>query len=354
MNTKQWIGLGASLLLMTSCGNDNEMDIPTSYPEATAFPISCSAHAASAASNSRTLIDGDTQAERDAALQAACTPGTGGDAIAIYGSYTPNSGGDATTVFDNTALVYDASVGTNDETNQINWNYANEQYWAKDATYDFRACYPQNALSGSSTALSGTYNTLTTQKDLMVAYTQVNTATYNLSQPVSLQMNHALAAVCFKVKSEDGSMMTLKSLSFSGLYTQGTLTYSPTGDDTSAKRTDWTNLALSSAYEWRQGGLTFNSNETLVTHYSSTSLADYAEDGFLLIIPQVCRPQLKLATAQKEYNAANLYSDLSGTTYEPGKKYTYIVSVSPAEQLTVTLSVKPWNNLNSSHDLTIE
>lgn len=354
MNTKQWIGLGASLLLMTSCGNDNEMDIPTSYPEATAFPISCSAHAASAASNSRTLIDGDTQAERDAALQAACTPGTGGDAIAIYGSYTPNSGGDATTVFDNTALVYDASVGTNDETNRINWNYANEQYWMKECTYTFRACYPRNALSGSPTELSGTYNTLTTQKDLMVAHSSVNTATYDMSQPVSLQMNHALAAVCFKVKSEDGSNMALKSLSFSGLYTQGTLNYNSTGDDTDPKRSDWTNLAISSAYEWKQGGLTFNSNETLVTHYSSTSLADYAEDGFLLIIPQVCRPQLKLATTQKNYDAANLYSDLSGITYETGKKYTYIVSVSPAEQLTITLSIKPWNNLNSSHDLTIE
>lgn len=353
MNTKQWIGLGASLLLMTSCGNDNEMDIPTSHPEATAFLISCSAHAASAASNSRTLIDGDTQAERDAALQAACTPGTGGDAIAIYGSYTPNSGGDATTVFDNTALVYDASVGTNDETNRINWNYANEQYWMKECTYTFRACYPQNALSGSPTELSGTYNTLTTQKDLMVAYTQVNTLTTPsaMGTPVPLEMHHALAAVSFKVQSEDGSDMTLASLSLNDLYTVGTFTYDYTGATPTPLWTDWSNQHTRTSYEW-SGNLAFN-NETLVTHYSATGLGTYATDGYILVIPQTCRPTLDLSTTKKTYNTASLHT-VEGVTYEPGKKYTYTITVSPAEQLIVTLSIKPWNNLNSSYDFSFE
>lgn len=353
MNTKQWIGLGASLLLMTSCGNDNEMDIPTSYPEATAFPISCSAHAASAASNSRTLIDGDTQAERDAALQAACTPGTGGDAIAIYGSYTPNSGGDATTVFDNTALVYDASVGTNDETNRINWNYANEQYWTKEATYDFRACYPQGLLTGSPASLSGTYNTLTQQKDLMVAYTQVNTLTTPsaMGTPVPLEMHHALAAVSFKVQSEDGSDMTLASLSLNDLYTVGTFTYDYTGATPTPLWTDWSNRHTRTSYEW-SGNLAFN-NETLVTHYSATGLGTYATDGYILVIPQTCRPTLDLSTTKKTYNTASLHT-AEGVTYEPGKKYTYTITVSPAEQLIVTLSIKPWNNLNSSYDFSFE
>lgn len=352
MKTKQWIGIGTSLLLLIGCSTDEKMDTPASLPEVTAYPISCSVHQASGMAESRALIDGATQAERDAALQAACTPGTGGEAVAIYGSYTVGSG-TATTVFNNTTLVYDASVGTNDETNRISWNYANEQYWTKEATYDFRACYPQGLLTGSPASLSGTYNTLTQQKDLMVAYTQVNTLTTPsaMGTPVPLEMHHALAAVSFKVQSEDGSDMTLASLSLNDLYTVGTFTYDYTGATPTPLWTDWSNRHTRTSYEW-SGNLAFN-NETLVTHYSATGLGTYATDGYILVIPQTCRPTLDLSTTKKTYNTASLHT-VEGVTYEPGKKYTYTITVSPAEQLIVTLSIKPWNNLNSSYDFSFE
>lgn len=351
MKTKQWIGIGTSLLLLIGCSTDEKMDTPASLPEVTAYPISCSVHQASGMAESRALIDGATQAERDAALQAACTPGTGGEAVAIYGSYTVGSGA-ATTVFNNTTLVYDASVGTNDETNRISWNYANEQYWTKEATYDFRACYPQNALSGSSTALSGTYNTLTQQKDLMVAYTQVNTATYNLSQPVSLQMNHALAAVKLVVKSADNTEQELKSLSLSGIFTQGTFAHTST---TAPQIADWTALTGNGSYNY-EGTMSFGNTEKTVTGYTAASpLGSYADDGFILMIPQEdCQPVLNLETDFKRYTDISL----GEVDFEPGKKYTYTITINATGYtVTLQLDVKDWNlydeDIQFTEELTI-
>lgn len=348
MKTKQWIGLGTSLLLMIGCSTDEKMDTPASQPEVTAYPITCSVHQTGSMPQSRALIDGANQAERDAALQTACTPGIGGEAIAIYGNYTME-GGAATTVFTNTSLVYDASVGTNDETNQINWNYNGEQFWVKDAVYTFRACYPQETFTGSTTSVEVTdYNTLSTQKDLMTAYAQVDTKTNPtaMQDPVTLNMNHALAAVCFIVKSgdKDGSDMELASLTFKGLYSVGSFIYN---SNAAPKMADWMNRKDIADYKWTKGGLTFKA-ETLVKGFSSTTLPTYAEDGYILVIPQDYRsPQIDLKTTERTYTGVSLGNNV---TYEPGKKYTYVITVSP-NQLKVTLSIKAWHKLNSSYDI---
>lgn len=337
MTKKQYIGWGICLWLMAACSGDEKMDPPSPQPEVTSYPISCSVRQVNSMQGTRALI------ETDDALQTACA-GTSKDAIAIWGDYTLN--GNTTTVFTDKALVYDASVGTNDETNQISWNYADEQHWVKDAAYTFRACYPQGALTGSATGISGTYNTLTTQKDLMVASVQVDTQTTPeaMQSPVSLEMNHALAAVGFKVKSEDGSDMTLKSLAFKGLYTVGTFGYS---SDAAPTVSDWINRKDIAGYEWTKAGLAFNA-ETQVTGFSSTELATYAEDGYILVVPQEHRnPLIDLATTQREYTDVSLGNNVA---YEPGKKYTYVITVSP-NQLKVTLSIKAWNKLDSSYDI---
>lgn len=340
MTKKQYIGWGVCLWLMAACSGDEKMDSPSPQPEVTSYPISCSVRQVNSMQGTRALI------ETDAALQAACA-GTTNDAIAIWGTYTLDGSNTPTTVFTDKTLFYDASVGTNDETNQISWNYADEQYWVKDAAYTFRACYPQGELTGSAAGLGVTdYNTLASQKDLMVAYAQADTkATPTAMQsPVPLEMNHALAAVGFKVKSEDGSAMTLKSLAFKGLYTVGTFGYS---SDAAPTVSDWINRKSIAGYEWKKGGLAFNA-ETQVTGFSSTELAAYAEDGYILVVPQEHRdPLLDLKTTMREYTDVSLGDDVA---YEPGKKYTYVITVSP-NQLKVTLSIKAWNKLDSSYDI---
>lgn len=339
MTKKQYIGWGVCLWLMAACSGDEKMDSPSPQPEVTSYPISCSVRQVNSMQGTRALI------ETDAALQAACA-GTTNDAIAIWGTYTLDGSNTPTTVFTDKALVYDASVGTNDETNQISWNYADEQYWVKDAAYTFRACYPQGVLSGTSAGISGTYNTLTTQKDLMVTSVQVNTATYDMSQPVPLEMNHALAAVKFVVKSEDGSNMTLESLRLSELYTQGEFAYGPTVIPTNS---DWAQLANTSSYGW-EGTLVFGPETDVKNYTLPTTLGTYAEDGFVLVVPQTCNPQLTVVTKEKAYTPVALHT--GGVTYQAGKRYTYTVTVSPAEQPRVTLRIKPWNELDSSYDIT--
>lgn len=341
MTKKQYIGWGVCLWLMAACSGDEKMDSPSPQPEVTSYPISCSVRQVNSMQGTRALI------ETDAALQAACA-GTSKDAIAIWGTYTLDGSNTPTTVFTDKALVYDASVGTNDETNQISWNYADEQYWVKDAAYTFRACYPQGVLTGSAVGLEVTdYNTLASQKDLMVAYAQVDTkATPTAMQsPVPLEMNHALAAVGFKVKSEDGSNMTLSSLSLNGLYTVGTFTYDRMGATPTPLWTDWSNRHTKTSYEW-SGNLTFN-NETLVTDYSATGLGTYATDGYILVIPQTeSFPLMDLATTKRQYSNVSL----GKINYEPGKKYTYVISVSP-NQIKVSLTIKNWNKRDSSYDI---
>ena len=346
MTKKQYIGWGVCLWLMAACSGDEKMDSPSPQPEVTSYPISCSVRQVNSMQGTRALI------ETDAALQAACA-GTSKDAIAIWGTYTLDGSNTPTTVFTDKALFYDASVGTNDETNQISWNYADEQYWVKDAAYTFRACYPQGVLTGSAVGISGTYNTLTTQKDLMVTSVQVNTATYDMSQPVPLEMNHALAAVKFVVKSADNTELTLQSLSLSGLKTQGTFTHNSTMTPALA---DWTNLSGTGSYGWT-GSLPFNNDATedVVRSYIGTSpLTTYAEDGFVLVIPQAgCTPLLTLQTNQKTYTNVSLHTGT--TTYEPGKKYTYTITVNAADyKLSLTLDVQPWNLYEEEIEFTEE
>ena len=47
-----------------------------------------------------------------------------------------------------------------------------------------------------------------------------------------------------------------------------------------------------------------------------------------------------------------LVTDAVDYVLEPGKQYVYTITVTPADALKVTLRIKPWNELNSSYDIT--
>ena len=265
--------------------------------------------------------------ENDVTLQRACTPsenGGQGKAISIWGSNTRQTGH----FFDGTLLTYEAKESTTPHM----WNYVNEpdQYWLYSTEYDFLVYYPADFLkvTATSTSFKTDYNTLESQEDLMLAYKTVNTsdASFDAYSPVPLQMNHALAAVKFKVKSEDGRAMTLKSLSLSGLYTAGNFNYQ--GEDKPVL-SDWANHSGNTAsYDWT-GTLTFGGTAADVKGYTATSpLATYAEDGFILVIPQQdCLPALDIATTDKVYDRAVL----GEVDFEPGKQYVYTITIDPGE-----------------------
>ncbi len=271
----------------------------------------------------------------DARLQTACTPSIGGEAIAIWGSHNRANG----PIFNGTLLTYEAKTSTTPHM----WNYVDEpdRYWLYDTEYDFLAYYPADFpdVTATSTSFKTVYNTLKSQEDLMLAYKTVNTsdASFDAHSPVPLQMEHALAAVKFKVKSEDGRAMTLKSLSLSGLYTAGNFNYQ--GKDKPVL-SDWANHSGNTAsYNWT-GTLAFGGTAADVKAYTGASpLATYAEDGFILVIPQQnCTPALDIATTDKVYDRAVL----GKVDFEPGKQYVYTITIDPKFDFSITVVTTSW------------
>lgn len=303
----------------------------------TSVPIKCHAYTEEEIGRTRSLIETDEQ------LESVST--TLDESISVWGDFVYNG------------KTYSEFVGTelkfiSDEEGGI-WDYRDyDRYWVQDALYNFLAYYPTKAFKNQVTtvdanSLSVSYDTQALQEDLLVAYRQIDTKEWNLNQPVPLQMNHALAAVKFKVKSEDGREMTLKSLSLSDIYTAGEFNYQ--GEDKPVL-SDWANHSGNTvSYDWT-GTLTFSGTAADVTGYTGASpLTQYAEDGFILVIPQQnCTPALDIATTDKVYDRAVL----GEVDFEPGKQYVYTITVTPADALKVTLRIKPWNELNSSYDIT--
>lgn len=318
---------------MSGCGND---EVVYALPETT-VPIKCHVHTGRGIVSTRSLIETDDQLE---SVSLALD-----ESISVWGDFVYNG------------KTYSEFVGTelkfiSDEEGGI-WDYRDyDRYWVQDALYNFLACYPTKALENqvmtvNANSLSVSYNTQSLQEDLLVAYKQIDAKEWNLSEPVPLQMEHALAAVKFKVKSEDGRAMTLKSLSLSGLYTAGDFNYQ--GKDKPVL-SDWANHSGNTAsYDWT-GTLAFGGTAADVKGYTGASpLTQYAEDGFILVIPQQnCTPALDIVTTDKVYDRAVL----GKVDFEPGKQYVYTITVTPADALEVTLRIKPWNELNSSYDIT--
>lgn len=335
MKSKTLLILYAALAFLPGC---TDSDAPVRTPFEEGVPISWNV----------SVIGTRALMENDAELQAACTPGIGGEAIAIWGSHNRAEG----FIFDDTRLTYETKSSASSHL----WNYVDEedQYWLYFTKYSFWACFPAGmdevSIGSDGKELVVTdFDTKEHQVDLMVARAEVDTDadSFNGNAPVPLQMNHALAAVKFKVKSEDGRATTLKSLSLSGLYAKGDFVYQ---SKSTPAVTDWANHSGNTAsYDWT-GTLTFGGTAADVTGYTGASpLTQYAEDGFILVIPQQnCTPALDIATTDKVYDRAVL----GEVDFEPGKQYVYTITVTPADALKVTLRIKPWNELNSSYDIT--
>ena len=142
------------------------------------------------------------------ALVEACKPENGGS-ISVWADYTIEN---ETTrnVFEGTSIIYQDKVGGNPHSY---WNYAgNDIYWSLGGQYKFRAYYPTDADAKeaddtdgiqlgdgcNATVFQMNYNTMMTQKDLLVAYNTIDTRSWNLSHPVPLNFRHALSALQFR------------------------------------------------------------------------------------------------------------------------------------------------------------
>lgn len=327
-----------TLFVLWSC---KESDSPVVSPE-TGVPINWSVRQMSM-TGTRAVIDNDNE------LQTACSPDGGGKSIAIWGSHNRSS----EAVFKGTLLTYEAKNSTTPHM----WNYVGEpdRHWLYSTEYQFLAYYPANlqGVDATSTLLTvGEYNTLSTQEDLMTAYTTVNTGdgTFDLFSPVPLTMQHALASVAFKVKSERGNTLTLKSLQLDGLMTRGAFTYDGNPPTTESWQPD---NASAGSYCWN-GNLDLASTAITLTNFAGDAdLPVYAEEGYILVIPQTCTPSLRLTTGGRTFNDFSLTAEAAGVTYEPGKRYLYTLSVID-DKVELVLTIKEWNERKSSFDYTFD
>lgn len=278
--------------------------------------------------DSRSLI-GDNDA-----LASACTPTAGGQAIGIWSAFKLNSNDILTQnvlgdLNGDVSLVYDDGTSWD---NWAGWTYGIKAvYWKMNATYYFNAYFPKEngmtEIQQNTTSIRGKYNTITTQKDLMVCRQVVDTSADDFTAaPVPLIMKHALATLKFIFLAEEGySSDVLKSFSLNNtLITSAKLNY----NTESITINNWVDGTLSDdvrIFEWADNnGIPFNATTEAVP-YTTGNGTYQTDDGYLFIIPQQC-------TVPPTFNCkvgVNTFENVSlGTTqFEPGLKYIYTIKI---------------------------
>lgn len=358
------INWGALFLLLTLVGcKGSDVPVPEPLPESSKEPISW--HIKSDTSmQSRVLVD-------DNVLQKACTPYEGGyEKIGVWGEYDIEENGQLSThvEFDNVPLTFAPKA---EETNPYNdWNYPGEaRYWNYGGKYKFRACFPQELVTGLMTQMDATIlqggpiNTMNLQEDILVAATMVDKTTDNQSGPVELDLKHVFAAIRFKVKAINGFVPSEgEEVTSCWLQNKNNATnlFSPSGylvhSGNESPEIKWYPYESSTApmYVWKHKGLSFDTEKILYTPNDGLEGGGYTHnDGWLLIVPQTVKAEtLQFCYTLKNAGSHIFSANIPAITYEYGKKYTYVLEITGSET-NITLTIKSWNHLDSSYDITI-
>ena len=337
-------------------------------------------------------------------LKASCTPVTISpfvlnESIGVWADYEYLG-----TTFNN--LLSNVELAFYDKTsgNADGWNYnygKDEEYWQMGGIYYFRAYYPQKAIKDAiiSTSSAKTfivnYNTEVMQEDMMVGYESVHTQTApDLSQPVEMQLKHALAALKFQFQFQyteggkyyDSDKLTscwLRNTDTDGFTTAGMMVYGVTDDygDYFPEQIDWSesyqpaikffNWSYPSGIEFKNendgDGVDFDPTDevTVATAYTAGDGKFTQNGGWLLVIPQHSDGTVELCFTTEKGGADNVYSvklpsktgtgaegaDPEGEEWIAGYRYTYTVSITKTD-LELFLDLSDWNQLDSSYSIT--
>lgn len=345
-------------------------------------------------------------------IQTACTPeskGGRGQTIGIWADYDISIDGTQYTVenvFKGTRLKYNPSSPETD----TKWEYMGDPaYWVAGGKYIFRAYYPSGEVSvlessSSAKAFVVESNTVSTQRDLLLAFNSFDTATGlyadgttgDMSKPVPFYFRHAMAAVKVCFRFEDGfySEDAITSCWFENSANDdfaitGMMTYGD-GVHLEEGKIQWIKsyspVSGLQYYLWKHpDGVTFRSasgsEPVVATAYSvfSESEGDTGEkftgqDGFLMIIPQpstgnqrICfttrsggNAVFRIAIPKKTGTSnANYLADpdepsthkaADGCDFIPGWRYTYTIVITKTDA-EILLGIAPWNKLDSSFNI---
>lgn len=343
-------------------------------------------------------------------IQTACTPeskGGKGQTIGIWADYDIIIDGTQYTVenvFQGTRLIYNPSSLATD----TKWEYMGDPaYWVAGGKYVFRAYYPSGEVSvlessSSAKAFVVESNTVSTQRDLLLAFNSFDTATGlyadgttgDMSKPVPFYFRHAMAAVKVCFRFEDGfySEDAITSCWFENSANDdfaitGMMTYGD-GVNLEEGKIQWIKSYSPASglqyYLWKHpDGVTFRSVSgslpEIATAYSVFSSGDTGEkftgqDGFLMIIPQpstgnqhicfttqsggnavfrIAIPK-KTGTSNVNYLAdpdhPSTHTAADGCDFIPGWRYTYTIVITKTDA-QIVLGIAPWNKLDSSFNI---
>lgn len=342
-------------------------------------------------------------------VQTACTPeseGGKGQTIGIWADYDITIDGTKHTVenvFKGTRLIYNPSSSATD----TKWEYMGDPaYWVAGGKYIFRAYYPSGEVSvlessSSAKAFVVEANTVSTQRDLLLAFNSFDTvtgeyadgSTGNMSNPVPFFFRHAMAAVKVCFRFEDGfySEDAITSCWFENSVNDdfaitGMMTYGD-GVNLDEGKIQWIKSYSPASglqyYLWKHpDGVPFSSDaesSKIATAYSVFSDGDTGEkftgqDGFVMIIPQpstgnqhicfttrnggnavfrIAIPK-KTGTSNVKYLAnpddPSTHKDSEGCDFIPGWRYTYTIVITKTDA-EILLGIAPWNKLDSSFSI---
>ena len=343
-------------------------------------------------------------------IQKACTPvseGGKGQTIGIWADYDITIDGTQYTVenvFKGTRLYYNPSSSDTD----TKWEYMGDPaYWVAGGKYIFRAYYPSGEVdvlesSSSAKAFVVESNTVSTQRDLLLAFNSFDTVTGkyangttgNMSMPVPFYFRHTMAAVKVCFRFEDGfySEDAITSCWFensvnddfaiTGMMTYGDGVHHEEGKIQWIK--SYSPVSGLQYYLWEHpDGVPFSSasgsEPVIATAYSVFSAGDTGEkftgqDGFVMIIPQpstgnqhicfttksggnavfrIAIPK-KTGTSNVKYLADPddplTHKADDGCDFIPGWRYTYTIVITKTDA-KIVLGIAPWNKLDSSFSI---
>lgn len=261
-------------------------------------------------------------------------------------------------------MVFDSDAAKKVSWNTTTWEYAPKAKWIRSNYYRFRAFWPYDeciaydALSPNSNAnmLAIEYSTLVEHFDLMVAYTTRYPITEGIGT-VNMPFNHALAALCFKIKFESGVLSSdyVTEFYLQSLYPTGTLLYgldgSKTDPEEDAKDINWFTADAtfdtdSKLYHWIDDG----SKDRFFT--GNTPATIYDRDGLIYVIPQTITSATTLNFKTNVGGSALHTAQLTGSeiVWEPGKIYTYTVTIKGAA-ITLNVDIADWTVVDSNLDV---
>lgn len=248
-------------------------------------------------------------------------------------------------------LVFETDAAKEVSYSGTEWIYSPKQKWVRSNWYRFRAYWPYDArISPGSDAnlLVIDYSAITDNYDLQVAYTERYPIAEGVSR-VPMTFNHALAALCFKVKFKDGSSTTdaITEFYLKGLKPTGTLVYGLDGTNDNLDDFRWVSNTFDETSEIQKwtGNRAFSADPETV----------YDNDGIIFVIPQQ-------ASSSKGPTSINFYTqnggdalhttDIPTEDWQPGKVYIYTIVIHESD-IRLEIDIKDWTMLDSNFDINL-